>query len=281
MKFVKTLLAITIAICVMLSCITVPFAAVDCNTTAKTLVDYTSGNLPLAATTGDIPAKTLTVVDTTVADPAALAGDKALWFANTDGNGTILSGRGVEVITLTNDAGLSKHVSFDFYVPEAAFYGNIRSACSRYASNSLTTKNVGFFNGIEFNSAEKADGYVTQVNFKDNGTTIAGTAHLANGQWHTIDMFINERETDFYADGVYYGSVEGAEEANFQEGSSYGFLGFQLLPGHNSSAIYNGAANAGIYLDNIKVKKYNTSDVKFCGVAEQIEKSSRFISQNP
>ena len=135
MKFVKTLLAITIAICVMLSCITVPFAAVDCNTTAKTLVDYTSGNLPLAATTGDIPAKTLTVVDTTVADPAALAGDKALWFANTDGNGTILSGRGVEVITLTNDAGLSKHVSFDFYVPEAAFYGNIRSAFSRYASN--------------------------------------------------------------------------------------------------------------------------------------------------
>ena len=281
MKFVKTLLAITIAICVMLSCITVPFAAVDCNTTAKTLVDYTSGNLPLAATTGDIPAKTLTVVDTTVADPAAPAGDKALWFANTDGNGTILSGRGVEVITLTNDAGLSKHVSFDFYVPEAAFYGNIRSAFSRYASNSLTTKNVGFFNGIEFNSAEKADGYVTQVNFKDNGTTIAGTAHLPNGQWHTIDMFINERETDFYADGVYYGSVEGAEEANFQEGSSYGFLGFQLLPGHNSSAIYNNLPNAGIYLDNIKVKKYNTSDVKFCGVAEQIGKIIKVYFTEP
>lgn len=279
MKLVKSFSTIVIAICVMLSCITVPFAAVDCNTTAKTLVDYTSGNLPLAATTGDIPTKTLTVVDTTVADPAAPAGDKALWFANTDGNGTILSGRGVEVITLTNDAGLLTHVSFDFYVPEAAFHGNLRSAYSRYATNSLTTSNVGYFNEIAFNSALKESGYVTQVTFEDNTNTAAGTAFLANGQWHTLDMFINGRKTDFYANGTYYGSIEGAE-GNVAEGSSYGFLGFQLLPGYDGR-IYNEAANAGIYLDNIKVKKYNTSDVKFCGVAEQTGKTIKVYFTEP
>ena len=278
MKLLKSFSAIAVG-CVMLASANAAFAAVSCDSTAKTLVDYTSGALPFAKISSQIPTKTLTVVDTIASGAEAVTGDKALWFANTDGNGKIVANRGIEVITLTNNAGLYKHVSFDMYVPNAGFHGNLRSAFSRYGTKDLTAANVGYFNEIQFNSAKKEGEYVTQVNFRDNVENTMGIARLKNGQWHTIDMFISERKTDFYADGVYYATTEGTE-VNMAAGASYGFLGFQLLPGYDG-IIYNDAENAGIYFDNIKVKEYNKADVEFCGTVEQTGKVLKVYFTEP
>ena len=268
MRLVKRFPAMVIAICFILGSINIAFAAVDCDDTARTLADYTSGDLPLASIPGNAPVKTLSVTDTSVVDETAAAGDQALRFANTDGAGTVLAGRGVEVITLTNDAALHKHIHFDMYVPEAEFYGNLRTAYSRYATNFLTTANVGYINEMEFSSANRSEGWTTVVNLKNNANVTGGSVSLANRQWHSVDLFINERATDFYIDGSFVCRVTGAEGTG-TAGFSYGALGFHLLPGYNNSDIIYDGANAGVYFDNIKVKQYDSADVRFCGTAVQ------------
>ena len=257
MKKVKIIPAMFIAICILLGSVNVAFAAADCNCISEILADYTNGSLPIASNydTGTFPAKTLTVVDTTAVDSSATVGDKALWFANTDGNGVIQTGRGNENLTLTNDLTVNKHIKFDFYVPSAAFFGTLRAAKPKYGLNYLNSQ-MEFASAIEFNSAFKTDRYLTQLNFQGGSLSYVDSIQLPNEQWHRVDMFIGADSTEFYVDGNYICTTKYTD-------TEKGVLGFQLLPGSNGQ-IYNDK-NAGVYFDNIKVKKYNTADVKFCG----------------
>ena len=259
---------LALVICLSMLCsMSAGFAAADVEYSAETLVDYTNGALPLAISFGTAPATTLSVVDMFAIDSNAAADEEAIRFAHTDGNGTAVAGRGTEAWNLTNDTSLVKYVGFDVYVPEADFYGVLRGAYSRYATNSLTTGNWGFINEIEFSSANRPEGWNTIVNLKNNSGTTDASVKLINKQWHRIEMFINSLETEWYINGEYIGKSVGVEGTG-SAGYTTAFLGFASLPGYNSAdVIYNGE-NAGLYFDNLKVKSYESADEEFMGMAE-------------
>lgn len=267
----KQILAMVSSICLLCTSFSVSFAAADPKETSVTLMKWQNGtSLPVASSQAELPSTLLEVVDKALVDSNASEGDYAVQMAYKDEEGNPKAGRGVGWWTLTDDAALGKHASFDLYIPGYDFYGNLRGAYTatggaRYLRNGATE----ILNVMEFD-VKGASGNVTLKIYEGDLSTLVETVSLNTEQWYSVDMFFCDEEVYYYIDDSYVGkgTITPSDKIDTSAGHSHGFQGFQLLPGKNGGTdIYD--EKAGVYFDNIKLSTYDYVSPTFCGTVNQ------------
>lgn len=266
----KRILSVFLGICLLCASGSGAFAAADPKEVPENLVQWQDGTtIPISGSQTTQPSNLIEVIDKSSVDSQASDGDQVIRMAYKDDSGNPKAGRGVGYWTLTDNAAIGKHMSFDLYIPSYDFYGNIRGAYTPSGTVRYLRSNAEFVNEMEFDV--KGGSGRASLTIKDGDlATAVETVSLNTQQWYGMDMFFCDQEIYYYIDGSYVGkgNITPSDKIDASAGHSHGFQGFQLLPGKKDGTdIYD--ENAGICFDNIKLSTYDYESAAFCGVASQ------------
>lgn len=266
----KRILSVFLGICLLCASGSGAFAAADPKEVPENLVQWQDGTtIPISGSQTTQPSNLIEVIDKSSVDSQASDGDQVIRMAYKDDSGNPKAGRGVGCWTLTDNAAIGKHMSFDLYIPSYDFYGNVRGAYTPSGTVRYLRSNAEFVNEMEFDV--KGGSGRASLTIKDGDlATAVETVSLNTQQWYSMDMFFCDQEIYYYIDGSYVGkgNITPSDKIDASAGHSHGFQGFQLLPGKKDGTdLYD--ENAGICFDNIKLSTYDYESAAFCGVASQ------------